>query len=213
MLTLWQAYPTLSRLQHASQRFFIRKTHAVRSPANYYSLSCIFWEVLTWRCGSRWVAGPRDRPRACSGHGRAVWDQHLSKSFPVLWEGHSSQGPTEVKHCVDPSIPPINDLVTQEKCQRMVVALPSPCFWLSLAVQGMRTPRAPGFSWKRNVGDFAVQLLSPPQLCPHQVGGEHQQLHNVWSGCFGIPSFPPPSHLLVAVVHPVLGNCLSVTAD
>lgn len=40
----------------------------------------------------------------------------------------SSQGPTEAKHCVDINTSPINDLVAQEKCQRMVVALPSPCF-------------------------------------------------------------------------------------
>lgn len=89
----------------------------------------------------------------------------------------------------------------------MVVALPSPCFWVSLAVQAIRTLTAPGFLWKRT-----VQLYSFWHL--HSFA--HTKLvvsTNSWtmSGQGVLGSHPPP-HLLVAVVHPVFGSCLSVTA-
>lgn len=88
----------------------------------------------------------------------------LQKSPSALIPCHILQQPNIV---LVPSTSPIRDLVTRGKGHQKVVALPvSPCFWVSLAVQAIGTPTAPGFLWKRTAGGFAVLLSVTSMALP-----------------------------------------------
>lgn len=179
------------------------------SPANNYSLSSSFQQCSHGDAAARGFPAPR------AGHMLAVAVAGLGaiSTPPKISQcPNSSPGPTAAKHCAGPWH------VTNKGPGDLGKGPPKgcgfACFTLLLGFPGYPSYRATHSSRlfvEKGCGWLCCAALS------HLCGLAHAKLLvstngwlvHVWPGCFEIPSFPPPSRLLVPVVHTLLGSSLS----